>query len=271
MRPTLFLCFLLSALGLFAIGVSAAKKNPAPPDALPVLVSKDGGKPKWTTVEQLKQFAAKGDPQACFELADRYSTGDGVPANINQAAALFEQAAKGGVVNGWFRLGKIYHDGLTSAPDYGRAWDYYTVAARANVLEAQHNIGAILVGAHGVKRDYVEGLAWLIVATKAGDISDAETQVRARLAKRPADIQAAETRARELAADLANATVRAVRPGVPVTSVIDEPKKLPPPPVITSPVDKPAVITPKIDPLAPPKLTVPLVPLTPSPPSPDKF
>lgn len=265
MRPTLSLCFLLPVLWLMPARAFAAKKDQAPADARPVLVSKDGGKPRWTTVEQLKQFAAKGDPQACFELADRYSTGDGVPTNINQAATLFEQAAKGGVASGWFRLGKIYHDGLTGAPDYGRALDYFTTAARAGVAEAQHNIGAMLVSARGVKRDYVEGLAWLVVAGQSGAVSDAEAQVRTRLAKRPADIQAAEARARELAANLANATVRAVRPGVPVASVIDEPKKLPPPPVITSPVEKPAVTAPKIEPLVPPRIDVPLIP-----PAPDK-
>ena len=265
MRFTLSLCFVLPSLWLASPSALAAKKDKTPVDAPPVLVSKDAGKPKWTTVEQLKQFAAKGNPPACFELADRCSAGDGVPKDINQAALLFEQAAKGGVANGWFRLGKIYHDGLTGGPDYSRALDYFTLAARAGVAEAQHNIGAMLVSARGVKRDYVEGLAWLIVAGKSGLDSSDEARVRERLAKRSADIQAAEARAGNLTTDLPNAAVRAVRLGVPVAPVIEEPKKLPPPPVITNPVEKPAVTAPKIDPLAPQKIIVPLVP-PPSPP-----
>lgn len=245
MRPTLRL--LLSLLCLAVPTAFAAKIKAEPADAPPRLISTTGGGPKWTTVEQLKQFAAKDDPQACFELADRTIEGDGVPRDVAKATALFEQAAKGGVPNGWFRLGKIYHEGLDGAPDYGRALDYFTIAARAGVVEAQHNIGAMLVSARGVKRDYVEGLAWLIVAKKSGAASDAETQVRGRIAKRPADITAAEKRAAELVNDLPDATVRATLISKPATSTF-------------LPADKPVVLPPTLDPPASPKVTGPITP-----------
>lgn len=255
MRPILRL--LLSALCLSSVTAFAAKKNAEPADTPPQLISTmgTGGGPKWTTVEQLKQFAAKGDPQACFELADRSVEGDGVPRDVPASAALFEQAAKGGVANGWFRLGKIYHDGLNGAPDYGRALDYFTTAAHGGVVEAQHNIGAMLVSARGVKRDYVEGLAWLIVAKKSGAASDAETQVRMRLVKRQTDIAVAEKRATEIAQDLPNATVRATRLGTPTT----ENRAKPTAPSVP-PINKPVLVMPKLDPPAPPKVTVPISP-----------
>jgi uncharacterized protein len=249
--PRLLLSLCLASGSVFA----ASKKKPEPADAPPQLISTKGNAPKWTTVEQLKQFAAKGDPQACFELADRSIEGDGVPRDVKQAAALFEQAAKGGVANGWFRLGKIYHDGLDGAPDYARALEYFTTAARAGVVEAQHNIGAMLVSARGVKRDYVEGLAWLIVAKKSGAPSDAESQVRSRIAKRPADIAAAETRAAEISADLANA---AVRTGATAASAPSKPVA-PAKPEMPAPV-KSGVVAPKLDPVMPPKIDVPLTP-----------
>src|SRR6185369_13200425 len=138
------------------------------------------------------------------------------------------QAGRGGINNAWFRLGKIYSDGLLGAPDYERTLDYYTRAARAGVPEAQHNLGAMLVSARGVKRDLVEGLAWLIVATKSGAVSEAEIQVRDRLAKRPADIKAAEARAQELLGNLPVATVRAVLKDAAVPATIGEPSKVPP-------------------------------------------
>lgn len=251
MRPTLRL--LLSLFFLAFATAFAAKKKPEPADAPPQLISPKGGGPKWTTVEQLKQFAAKGDPAACFELADRSLEGDGVPRDVLAAAALFAQAARGGIANGWFRLGKIYHDGLADAPDYGRALDHFTTAAKAGVVEAQHNIGAMLVSARGVKRDYVEGLAWLIVAKKSGAASDAETQVRARIAKRPADLAAAETRAAEITKDLPNATVRATLTGT---------AGKPAPPAAPT-VEKPSVARPKPEPMATPKIAVPLPAPTP--------
>lgn len=233
-------------------------------DTPPVMVSRDGAKPKWSNEEQLKRYAAKGDPQACFELAELILYGDESKRDLKQVVRLLEQAGSGGSSNAWFRLGKIYHDGLTGAPDYGRALDCYTRAARAGVAEAQHNIGAMLVSGRGVKRDYVEGLAWLIVATKAGAVSEAEIQVRDRLAKRPAEIKAAETRARELIEKLSTATVQAVLKGTPVPKSADGAS--PVPPVISPGVDKPVIKAPTFDPIVPVKIAPPpVVPPSPLP------
>lgn len=245
MSPTLRL--LLSLHCLASATAFAAKKKVESSDAPPQLISTKGDGPKWTTLEQLKQFAANGDPTACFELADRSAEGDGVPRDLKQAAVLFEQAAKGGVANGWFRLGKIYHDGLDGMPDYGRALDHFTTAAKIGVVEAQHNIGAMLVSARGVKRDYIEGLAWLIVAKKSGAASDAETQVRVRLTKRPADIAAAEKRAAEIAQDLSHAMVRTTRSGAAAGRPVAPP---------TPSADKPSGAAPKIAVPMPPALPV---------------
>ena len=230
---------------------AAPKKDSG--DTTPVLLSTKGAKPKWKNVAELKQFAATGDPQACFELGDRYVEGDGVPQDPTQAIPLFEQAAKGGMANAWFKLGKIYHDGLGVPNDYERALEYFTKAARANVTEAQHNIGAMLVSARGVKRDYIEGLAWLIVATKSGDLSDAETQVRNRLAKHPADIAAAEARATDLEKNLETAEVQSTFNGSAVRPA-SAPKVDAP---VSPPVDQPKFSAPKVDPVAPPKISVP--------------
>ena len=97
-----------------------------------------------------------------------------------------------------------------------------------------------------MKRDYIEGLAWLIVAKKSGAASDAETQVRARLAKRPADITAAEKRAVEIAQDLPHAMVRAVRSG----AVAGKPAV-------------PSVLSADKPPGAAPKIAVPMTPAMP--------
>lgn len=253
-RPTAIRLLLVSCLAV--VPAFAAKPKAVPNDAAPQLISTQGGGPKWKNVAELQSFAAKGDPQACFELGERTLEGDGVPKDAAKAIPLFETAAKGGIANAWFRLGKIYHDGLTGTPDYGWALEYFGNAARARVAEAQHNIGAMLVSARGVKRDYIEGLAWLIVAKKSGAPSDAEAQVRTRLSRRPADITAAETRAAEITGDLLHATVRAT-----LTGKTTRPPEAPPAPPVTEPVTPalrvvPSTITPpKFD---PPKFEVSL-------------
>lgn len=264
MRPATPACCLFLFLGLISLGGYSAEPKKTSGDSPPVLISKDGGKAKWANVEQLKQFAARGDPQACFELAERALYGDEVPQDTKQAVLLLEKAAQGGIPNAWFRLGKIYHDGLTGAPDYSRALDYYTRAARAGVPEAQHNIGAMLVSARGVKRDMVEGLAWLIVATKSGAASEAEVQVRDRLAKKPADLKAAGTRAAELLDNLPKATVRAVLKSALPSPVSDE-SRITPVPVITGSVEKPVIKAPSIDPLVRPEIIPPAAPSIPAP------
>lgn len=242
-RLLVFLC--LASITGFATSKKPDQKA-EPLDAPPVLVSTKGNAPKWKNIDELKQFALRGDPQACMELADRSQEGDGVPKDIKQAEILFERAAKAGETNGWFRLGKIYHDGLDGPPDYAKALDYFTLAARAGVSEAEYNIGAMFVSARGVKRDYVEGLAWLIVAKKSGAPGDAEEQVRHRLSRRTADIAAAEMRAAEISADLANAAPR--------TGITASAKPLPPAkPENPAPV-KTGVVGPTPDPVAPPKI-----------------
>jgi TPR repeat protein len=252
MRPT---SRLLVSLCLVTITGFAASKKPAqksePLDAPPQLISTKGNAPKWKNIEELKQFALRGDPQACMELADRSQEGDGVPKDIKQAEALFERAAKAGAPNGWFRLGKIYHDGLDGSPDFAKAMEYFTHAARAGVAEAQYNIGAMFVSARGVRRDYIEGLAWLIVAKKAGAPGDAEEQVRARISRRPADVSTAEARAAEISGDLAKATPRTGTASY---------KPLPPAKPETPAAVKSGVVAPKLDPVAPPKVDLPAPP-----------
>lgn len=257
LRPVVVL---VAAAG-FSLGYAApAKKDKPADDAPPVLLSTDGGGQKWKTLDQLKEFAAKGEPLACFQLAELFQEGSGVPLDTKKAAELFEQAARGGNVNGWFRLGKIYHDGLDGPPDYGRALDCFTLAARAGVAEAQHNLGAMLASGRGVRRNYVEGLAWLIVSGKSGVGQDAEEQVRARLAKKPNDIKAAEARAAKILKDLAHAEVRAVRTAATGNSTVRPPtdvrEKISPPAAVATPLEKPTIT---LD--APPKISLPVAPV----------
>jgi TPR repeat protein len=228
-------------------GPVLAQAQGASEDAAPQLVSTG---PKWKNVPELRRFAEGGDPQACFELGDRLLNGDGVAVNEAEARRFLEKAAQADLPDALFRLGKLNHDGIGGPRDFAKALDYYGRAARAGIPEAQHNIGAMLVSGRGVKRDYVEGLAWLIVATKSGAVSDAEQRTRERLAKRPADIAAAEKRAAELLAAFENPQSAAAKPRATFGTAT-----APPPP---SRVTPPAVEAPKkVNVDLGPKLTAP--------------
>jgi hypothetical protein len=153
----------------------------------------------------------------------------------------------------------LHYDGIGGPKDIEQALDYYTQAARLRVPEALHNIGAILVSGRGVKRDYAEGLAWLLVAEKNGAVSDAVARTRERLAKRPADIAAAEARAVELIEALGDPakrekvaphfTVAGAPPAKPAPAT--EPTREGPPPKVK--IDLDSVITPPAPAVTPPK------------------
>jgi len=252
-------------LGLALVAGLDAKDDKDALDEIPELISRDGGGSRWKDTKELKALAAKGDPQACFALGTRMVFGDEeIPVDLPKAHALLTTAAAGGVADAHFRLGKLYHDGAGVTRDYAKALEHYTAAARQGVPEAQHNIGSMLVSARGVKRNYVEGLAWLLVAEKHGAGSDAVELVRQRLAKRPADIRAAEARAAEIASDLPHAWVARDEAPAPV----GPPKASPPPtvaPKIEPPVVTPAIPPPTIDLVPPPNLAIPIEPPPPPP------
>jgi hypothetical protein len=253
-----------TAVTLLVTAGALAAKPALPQEALPVLISTKSNQPAWKSLSELQHFAAQGNPAACFELGVRCLEADGLTQDTPQAILLLTQAAQGGVTNATFRLGKIYHDGLGVPVDYPRALEYYTRAAQAGVMEAQHNIGAMLASARGVKRDLVEGLAWLLVANKFGDASGADTQVRTRLAQRPADIQVAEARAAELLKDLSQATVRAILLVKTPPVVAPHPETISP--VILAPSPATTISPPKLE--APDlfKISLPPIPVQPEAP-----
>ncbi len=192
----------------------------------PVLVSTEGKASGWSTVEDLAAAAEKGDASAKFEYARLLEHGDQVKADPTRALKLYQDAAEAGQKDALFRLGKIHHDGLLNQPvNYPTAVDYYLRAAAAGVPEAMYNLGAMLVSARGVKRDYVAGLAWLTVAQQRGaDATAGLEQVRQRLSRRPEQIAAAERRAIELAETLnrreiptLEGTPRQPKPAAPLT------------------------------------------------------
>ncbi|MCC5025100.1 MAG: sel1 repeat family protein [Candidatus Synoicihabitans palmerolidicus] len=163
----------------------------------PMLVSTTGGGPQWETIPEFAAAAAaKGIPLACFQYAQLLEEGDDdLPAAPERAIERYETAAAAGYGEAIFRLGKINHDGLLGQrKNYDRALELYPRAAVAGVPEAIYNVGAMYVSDRGVKRNYVAGLAWLLLAAEQGSDPGSVDQVKHRLRKRPEMITAAEKR-----------------------------------------------------------------------------
>lgn len=225
-------------------------------DQAPELVSKTGGAgATWESPEAVRKAAESGDLEAVLELGKMYEFGRDVPEDPLKARGLYLQAAAGGKTEADFRLARLLSEGLGGPADLPGAYDRYLKAARAGLPLAQYNVGAMLASARGVRRDYVEGLAWIILATRDKEVDPAgEQRLRERLARRPQDIAAAERRAAALQQEIdeaKEAARRNLRPtgrpaiDVPVVAPPVSIKPLAPPPPILPPSLPPPI---KVDP-----------------------
>lgn len=225
------------------------------PDAPPVLLSTTGGKagPQWNDLAQLQKAADTGNPRACLQLGMCYETGENVNQDYVQARMLYEKAAAGGAADAIYRLGKLHQDGLGVEPDPSQAHDLYREAALAGVPLAQYNLGAMLVSARGVERDYVEGLAWLILASRNHLETDGEQRVRAHLAGQSQIIAAAEKRAEELGKEVA--ARHGIKSAWPLPAS-ESSLPMPPSTMVKPVVPRPTLEPPKIE-LPPPPVFSP--------------
>jgi TPR repeat protein len=271
---------LLAVLSALALALDAApKKNKSaqnPPadtagaaadDAAPKLISTTGGDDRrWPGLDALKKAADADDPEACFELGQMQLAGaDGVEKSAALGLLHLETAAGRGHAGAAFRLGKIYADGEFTPKNPEASLKYYRLAAVAGVSEAQHNLGAAHATGRGVKRDYVEGLAWFILAAKTNPEAGAgEQRLREFLAKgrRPDLIAAGEKRAAELTEQLA-AEAEKKKQDAAQWQALDQVPARPVSPRIDIPVAIPSAIA-----IPPPNAPPPAPPLAPPPTSP---
>jgi len=183
---------------ILALAVPAAVFG-ARGDSVPRLLSTGESAPKWKNFDELKKQAADGDPEACLALGTAYETGGEVEQDHVEARLWYERAARAGLIEADFRLGRFLSEGLGGSVDQAAAFGHYLKAAQGGIALAQYNVGAMLASGRGTTRNYPEGLAWIIVATRDPSVDPAgEQQLREHLARRPSDIAAAERRAAEL-------------------------------------------------------------------------
>ncbi|MGA2376577.1 MAG: GAF domain-containing protein [Candidatus Sulfotelmatobacter sp.] len=82
------------------------------------------------TLDQLRQFADKGEPAAQYTLGTRYASGDGVKQDDKEAADWFLKAAENGNVKAQATLGTRYWGGRGVPASLTQAY-FWTVLARA--------------------------------------------------------------------------------------------------------------------------------------------
>ena len=116
----------------------------------------------------LRAAAAKGDPAAQYEIAQRYAEGRGVPQNLAEAAAWFDHAAKQGLAPAQFRLGGFYEKGFGVKKDLDAARTLYLAAADAGNAKAMHNLAVLYAEGIDGKPDYQNAAKWFRKAADYG-------------------------------------------------------------------------------------------------------
>jgi len=91
------------------------------------------------SLEQLRQLADKGDPNAQNALGLHYATGDGVELNEQEAVRWFIKAAEQGNVLAQSKLGSIFYSGRGVPQDPNRAY-FWMAVARLNGDDASKTL-----------------------------------------------------------------------------------------------------------------------------------
>ncbi|MGE0036101.1 MAG: hypothetical protein AB7S93_10730 [Xanthobacteraceae bacterium] len=159
---------------------SGTAQVPAPREA-PATVATPSLPPRTTAVpvhgaEQLpagiggtlRAEAAKGDPAAQYEVAQRYADGRGVSQNLKTAAEWFERAAQQGLAPAQFRLGGLYEKGIGVKKDREAAGRYYALAGEAGNPKALHNLAVLYAEGLNGKPDYQAAAQWFRKAAAFG-------------------------------------------------------------------------------------------------------
>ncbi len=118
--------------------------------------------------QSLRLAAAKGAPQAQFEVAQRYAQGRGVARDFTKAAEWYARAAAQGLAPAQYRLAALSERGRGLKKDLGVARIWYERAAAQGNVKAMHNLAVTYTGAAGRAADHAKAAKWFAMAARHG-------------------------------------------------------------------------------------------------------
>jgi localization factor PodJL len=123
-------------------------------------------------IEKLEQAAALGHPPAQLQLGELYKTGQGVDQDLGQARTWFRRAAVGGNVLAMHRIGVMTARGDGGQADSLEAIAWFERAANHGLVDSQYNLGAIYHPSgdgNSTVQDAGKAYYWYTLAAKNGD------------------------------------------------------------------------------------------------------
>lgn len=139
-------------------------------------------------VRWFRLAAAQGNADAELSLAEAYRQGEGVESNEQEFLRWLKRAADQGhpIAQGEYGM-HIYDPEMADRWEEAATW--FRKAARQGNTEAMFNLGLLHLRGHGVPKDRIVSLAWLMVAE-----IDATDEVEENIAKMLANASEADRR-----------------------------------------------------------------------------
>jgi TPR repeat protein len=126
---------------------------------------------------ELLERANSKDPRALVELGNRYSFGDGVARDLEQAFSLYLRAADLGFSDGMFNVAACYRLGEGVAKDLAAAAAWYERALQDDKVFAPFALGELYSTPDGLPNDTVKAIAYFQIALDSGH-QDARRELR---------------------------------------------------------------------------------------------
>ncbi len=115
---------------------------------------------EYEDIDQLKQDAADGNPQAQNTLGNCYYDGEEVRKSYKEAAKWYLAAAEQGYDEAQLNLGDLYFDGEGVEEDLKEAVKWYKLAAEQGHPLAQARLGHCYYNGNGVRKSFKEAVKW---------------------------------------------------------------------------------------------------------------
>ena len=116
-----------------------------------------------------EKAAAQSIPQAQYSLANLYEKGKGVKRDYQVARLWYERAAKAGNVKAMHNLAVLYAEGGLGKPDFSQASRWFILAADHGLRDSQYNLAILYARGMGVKQDLLQSHKWFAIAAQKGD------------------------------------------------------------------------------------------------------
>ena len=112
-------------------------------------------------IELYEQSARLGEDESYFKLGLIYYLGDGVKKDLQKAISNFKQAALYNHIKSKFNVAMIYSQKKYKKHNFKKAYEIFLDLAQQNHSKAQYMLANALIRGLGVDKDYKRALQWL--------------------------------------------------------------------------------------------------------------